>query len=254
MKAALMLTSQMNASDKASAAKLQNGGLQHIIYIDEPGIPQEARKGAAGAMNEMKKSLINEYSGPDNHGKIATASHKIGVANLGLSPVELQIIEAQKWGLRRFCNIFGGVPSQTLNDPDNKVYANMKEGEVALTSRAVLPHLSSFRDGINRKAHKNWKLPENQIIDYDATVFSELQDDVKEMSSWVIPTAKETGLSANRVLDLLGLETIDDPRYDEPRWRPEMGETLSEYNMNIVDQTLSDGETGAAAGAQGGND
>lgn len=246
LKSAVMLTSSSNASDKAAAAKYQNGGLQHIIFIDEPNIPSDARKAGMGVMNEMKKNLIREGTGPDNAGKIATASHKLGSIDLGLSPADLQIIEAQKWHLRRYCNIFGGVPSQLLNDPDNKVYNNMKEGEVALTTRGAMPHLTSFRDCLNRKAHDNWKLPPGQLIDFDATVYTELQEDVAQMMLWVTPLAKLTGLSPNRILDLMGLELQSDDYYNQPRVYPDMGETLAESQMSAVDNVLNsnDGEAG----------
>lgn len=244
LKAACLLTNRNNSALKASTSMFQNKGLQHVLYIDEPNLTQEDRAGAMGMMTELKKKLVSdEYSGPNAAGKVTGANYKLGALNLGLSAVDLQIIEAEKWDMRRFCNIFGGVPSQLLNDPDNKVYNNMKEGEVALTTRGALPQLKDFQSALNRKAHTDWELPPEQIIDFDATVYSELQDDVKDMAAWVIPVAQQTGLSPNRVLDLLGLETIEEDFYNQPRVTQQMGETLSDSQLNIVDQTLNNGES-----------
>lgn len=244
LKAACMLTNQMNSSDRAATAQYQNGGLQHIIFVDEPNLTSDDREAAATMMGDLKKKLISkEYSGPDATGKIAGSNYKMGAIDIGLSNKEMAIIEQQKWGLRRFCNIFGGVPSQTLNDPDNKTYNTMKEGEVALTTRGALPQLNEFRDGINKKAHKDWMLDKQLLIDYDATVYSELQDDVADMMKWVQPMAKLTGISPNRILDLLGQETIKDPYYDQPRVYPEMGESKSDFDLSAVDNALQD-ETG----------
>lgn len=243
LKAGLGLTNRNNSSMKVSTSKMQNGGMEGIVYIDEPNIAQADRKAGLAQMNALKQSLISEYSGPDNWGKLATSGYKIGFQDFGLSPVELAIIESEKWDLRRFCNVLGGVPSQLLNDPENKTYNNQKEGEKALTSRCALAHLSSFRDALNRKAQKDWKLDKKWIIDFDMTVYSELQTDAGEMMKWLDPLAKKTGMSPNRMLDLMGLEKMNDKVFDEP-WIDEanMGIPFSEWKMNDVDRGLNDGD------------
>ena len=243
LKAGLKLTNRNNSALDVSTSKFQNGGLEGIIYMDEPNLATNDRKAGHAQMVALKQSLATEYSGPTNTGKLATSGYKIGFENLGLSPVELAIIEAEKWDLRRFCNVLGGVPSQLLNDPENKTYNNQKEGEKALTSRCALAHLTSFRDALNRKAHKDWKLDSKWIIDFDMTVYSELQTDAGEMMKWLEPLAKKTGMPPNRMLDLMGLEKMNDKIFDEP-WIDEsaMGIPMSEWKMNEVDKALNDGD------------
>jgi hypothetical protein len=63
-------------------------------------------------------------------------------------------------------------------------------------------------------------------------VFTELQEDIKEKSGWV-NTLK--GLSPNEQRNLLGLETIDNPLFDEPWVTPDMGMPLSEWTMEEMD-------------------
>lgn len=237
LRSALRLTNRNNSALDASTAKFQNGGVESIIYLDEQA---PDRQEAMQSMAMLKQKLINEYTGPNNAGKIAASGYKVGVANLGLSPVELAIIDAEKWDLRRFCNVFSGVPSQLLNDPENKTYNNQKEGEKALTSRCALTHLTAFRDSLNKKAHQHWGLNPNWIIDFDLTVYGELQENMKEMMDWITPLANLTALSPNRILELMGLEKINDPLMDENWIRPSMGQPQSEWEMNDVDKALSD--------------
>lgn len=237
LRAGLRLTNRNNSALDTTTAKFQNGGLDAIIYLDEQGVDKGT---AMKQMTALKQSLIGEYTGKDNWGKIAASGYKVGVQNLGLTPVELNIIEAEKWDLRRFCNLLGGVPSQLLNDPENKTYNNQKEGEKALTSRCAITQLSSFRDSINRKAHESWGLKKEWIIDYDMTVFSELQEDMKEMMGWIEPLAKLTAMSPNRILELMGLEKQKDKLFDEAWIRPEMGQPQSEWSMNEVDENLNE--------------
>jgi HK97 family phage portal protein len=243
LKAGLKLTNRDNSALDVSTSKFQNGGLEGVLYMDEPNISANDRSKGNEQMTALKQKLIREYSGTDNWGKLATSGYKIGFENLGLSPVELDIIAAEKWNMRRFCNLFGGVPSQLLNDPENKTYNNQKEGEKALMSRCGLAHLTSFRNSFNRKARRYWKLDGRWIIDFDMSVYGELQADASEMMKWLGPLAKLTGMSPNRILDLMGLEKMNDKIFDEP-WIDEsaMGIPFSEWKMNEVDRSLNDGD------------
>lgn len=239
-RAGLRMVNQDNAALDVGTAKMQNGGLEAIIYVDDANVTD--RKTATEQTIALKNKLASEYTGKDNWGKIAASGYKVGVANLGLTPVELAIIEAQKWDLRRICNLLGGVPSQLANDPDNKTYNNQKEGEKALTSRSAMSHLTSFRDSINRQAHQFWGLPKNWAIDFDMTVYGELQQDMGDMMKWLEPVAKLTGMSPNRILDLMGLEKVNDKLFDEPWIRPEQGVPQSEWEINPVDNALNGGQ------------
>ncbi len=92
-----------------------------------------------------------------------------------MSPVELDIIESEKWDMKALCNIYG-VPSQLLNDADNKTYNNQREGEKALTVRCAIPLLVGIRDNLNRKLHSDWGYRGSDIyVDFDPTVYSELE-------------------------------------------------------------------------------
>lgn len=230
MKAALAKVNLANSMVKTNTAKIQNGGVETVLFVDDPrpGVP------AQGQLDGLKAKLTSggEYTGPVNWGKIATSAYKMGAVKLGATPVELDLYQAEMSIVRALCNIFGGVPSTLLNDPENKTFNNMKEGEKALTSRCALPLLTSTRDNLNRKAQQSWKLPKNWIIDFDMTVYSELQEDMKEMSGWLLPVADRTGMSMNEVRDMMGLETRSEPIMDQPMINTQkIGVPLNEYDI-----------------------
>lgn len=202
LKSAMNLNDMIVASTLNATASFHNGGPKQIIWVDsgDRWNPEDTGKEALALKNILQGK---EYAGPRNSNKLAASGYKVGAVPLGLSPVELEIIEAQKWGLRRVCNILGGIPSQLLNDPENKTYNNQKEGEKALTTRGALPYLNSFRDAFNRMLYDYWGYKDQDIyIDYDATVYSELQDDNKEKWGWV----RELPVSWGYKLDLMGLD------------------------------------------------
>lgn len=237
LKAALRRLNKNNSGLDTAASKFQNGGMEGIIYVDEPNISDSSRKGANAQAAAVKQSLISEYSGPLNAGKFATSGWKIGVAQLGYSPVELALLESDKVDLRFFANTFG-IPSQLLNDPENKSYNNQKEGEKALTSRCALPLLTSFRDSINRMFTTYWGMDKNWLIDFDMTVYTELQQDVSEMMNW-LEKLMANGYPLNRALEMLNIEKLPQPEFDEPWITPGMGQPLSEWQMNEVDNALN---------------
>ena len=172
----------------------------------------------------------------------------MGVVPVGLSPVDLDIIASEMWSLRRFCNVFGGVPSQLLNDPENKVYNNTVEGEKALTTRCALPLLNSFREQFNRKLIE-WGY-KNTIIDYDMTVFTELQENMKDKWEWV----KQLPVTNGYKLDLMGLDHEEgQEEFMDQILIPtgyELSDTLTESE---ADRALAGGDEEMAETASGEN-
>jgi hypothetical protein len=126
-----------------------------------------------------------------------------------------------------------------LNDPDNKTFNNQKEGEKALTMRCALPQLNSFREHFNRKLKTDWGYAgKNIVVDYDMSVYSELQDDLATKWNWV----KELPVSWAYKLDLMGMDYEDgDPGIDEVMI-PGGFQPIDGYN--VVDQTLNDENSG----------
>lgn len=237
LKAALLRIQNNNSAVKASASSFENEGIKGILHmkatpgsVDGEVLLQEVAR--------LKKTMTTEWVGPDQRGRIGLGGYDMGWIDVGLNAEEMQMIESQKWDLRMLCNIYG-IQSQLLNDPDNKTYANQEEAELSLTTRAALPRLNKFRNNFNRKLVTDWGGKKGVVCDYDLNVYTELQQDTKEMVEWLTPLM-DRGLPLNRVLELLNLEKIDDTYYDEPRVTIGMGQTLEEHNMNAVEEALND--------------
>ncbi len=228
VKAALKKLTRNNSALKASGAMYQNQGVKGVLFVDDPRVL------SAGASvtdtqkqsNAIKDLIAREWTGEDNAGKIGTSGYKMGWQSIGMSPVDLNIIESEKWDYIGLCNIYG-VPPELLG-LTAKTYNNMKEAETSLTSRCAMPQLNSLRESINRKLNKDWGY-NGIFVDYDQTCFTELQEDVKLKSEWVNQLRV---LSPNEQRSLLGLETIDSPIFDEPWIRAEDGVPLSEWQIN----------------------
>lgn len=231
IKSALKRLSRSNSAVKASAAMFQNQGVKGILYMDDPRVFQ-AGFAATDTIKQTQavKDLLTkgEWTGESQHGRIGYSGYKLGWQDVGLSPVDLSIIESEKWDLKRFCSIWG-VPAQLVGDSETSTYNNIKEAEKALTSRATMPHLISFRQHLNRKLNDDWGFSGSGFfVDFDQTCFTELQEDVKEKSAWVNQLKL---LSPNEQRNLLGLETLEIPEADEPWISASDGMPYSEWKM-----------------------
>jgi len=211
LKAANKLLTRSNEAKTASVANFQNGGPQGIIFIDNDG--GFNANDVQAQVDTIKETLLN-FRGSRNSNKIATSGYKTGFVKTGLSPVDLGVLDAEKWDMRSLCNIYG-VPSQLLNDPDNKIQANAREAERALTSRAALPLLTSLRDNLNRKLNSDWGYKgENIFIDFDLQAFPELQEDISNQvdylsKAWWIPPAMKYEIMNQAIPDYLNKEELE---------------------------------------------
>lgn len=234
LKAALMNISRNNSAKTASASKFQNNGLEMLIFPDDiRWTPEQGLEQAA-----LMKNVINspEYNGPQSRGKIAASGIKMGAVPLGLSPVELGIIESEKWDALMFCAIYG-VPPELLGLV-NKTYNNVVESEKALTTRSAIPLLNARRNSLNRKLQTDWGFKgQNVYVDYSMECFTELEANIEKVVNW---TSKVIAISPNEERELVGLDSDPDPIMDE-KWVLSGGARvpLSDYQMNVVDQTLN---------------
>ena len=173
LRAASRVVRQSNDAYTAQSALLQNSGAMGILAVDPDTMDQEQ-----GEL--LERSYYNKYGGPAKRGKIVITAAKLDWQQIGMSAVDLNIIESQKFSLRDLCNIFN-VNSALLNDPDNKVYNNVKEARRALYMEKVLPELDSLRDELNRwlVSKYNDKTGKRYHIDYDLESIPALQADMK---------------------------------------------------------------------------
>jgi phage portal protein BeeE len=239
LKAALRRLKKNNSLTDSEAAMYENRGISGILHMKaQPG--QVEADDLLGEVSRLKETMINEWTGSANTGRIGLGAYDMGWLPVGLTNQEMEMIASNIQDLRFICNVFGGLPSQLLNDPENKTFNNQKEGEKALTSRCVLPHLCAHKDAFNRKAKKDWGFKPNWVYDFDMTVYSELSSDAKDVAEW---SSKIIAISPNEQRELAGLAALPDPQMSEP-WVMSMGRMpLSDYSMNQVDQALNDAQT-----------
>ena len=204
LEAAYRSVQRSNEAKDSSVAMLQNQGPRGVLYADEGNDfgPEQAGK--------LKEDFYQQYGTKlggvaNNAGNLLIAGAKLGWVNMGLSPVDLNILESEKFTLREICNVYG-VNSALFNDPDNKTYNNMKEAKKEMLTQVILPELVLLRDAFNRFFAA--EMGKDYYIDFDITIFPELQEDMKELSSilsqswWITPNEKRAAMRYDVINDM----------------------------------------------------
>ena len=201
MAAARTLT-RSNEAKTASVSSFQNGGPAGVLFMNDDRFDPTSGTQQAQAL----KKAVSEKGGASNFNSIAVSGYKVDWKQIGLSPVELNIIESEKWDMKSLCNIYG-VPSQLLNDAENKTYNNQREGEKALTLRCAIPLLDAITDNLNRKLHGDWGYRGTNIyVGYDIQVYQELEANKTEQVEWL---DKAWWISPAQKMEIMGIKNPD---------------------------------------------
>jgi len=232
LRAAAKNLTRSNEAKTAAVASFQNGGPAGVLFMNDERFDPTSGQAQAQAL----KTAVSQKGGAANFNSIAVSGYKVDWKQIGLSPVELNIIESEKWDLKALCNIYG-VPSQLLNDSDSKTYNNQREGEKALTLRCAIPLLNSLTENLNRKLHTDWGYKgTNLYVDYDLSVYGELEANKAEQTAW-LNTA--WWISPKQKLDIMNIEVPDYIPTEELEklYIPTGLQTIDQFQpLNIPDQ------------------
>lgn len=232
LRAAAKNLTRSNEAKTAAVASFQNGGPAGVLFMNDERFDPTSGQAQAQAL----KTAVSQKGGAANFNSIAVSGYKVDWKQIGLSPVELNIIESEKWDLKALCNIYG-VPSQLLNDSDSKTYNNQREGEKALTLRCAIPLLNALTENLNRKLHSDWGYKgTNLYVDYDLSVYGELEANKSEQTDWL---DKAWWISPKQKLDIMNIEVPDYIPTEELEklYIPTGLQTIDQFQpLNIPDQ------------------
>jgi phage portal protein BeeE len=211
LQAAAKTTRRANFSEDSAVSQLANGGPGAIvanksISSDEIGLEQ------AGKMQQHWQS---NYGGPNNRNKIKLMAGDINVIPLGLSPVELALIEGEKWTFDMLCNVYK-YSSVMFNNHDGNTESNVQEMRKDSYTRAVLPERIAQRDAFNRKIVPLFSKKKKYFVDLDISGIAELQPDMATMAKWL---SISFWISPNEKRKMQDFDEDTDPNMDK-YWIP----------------------------------
>ena len=220
IRAGRRVVTKSNASFDSSVSSFQNQGAFGIISGGgEPELTEEQAE-----MIDLR--LQKKVGGANNRGKNIVTSANLTWQQMGMSPVDLNIIESDRMDLRTLCNMFH-VPSELFNDAANKTYSNTKEAGSAVYTNAVLPQCNQFRDAFNQFVYQRYQ--GKIYIDYDASMISELQDDLQAMTSAL---SNAWYLTPNEKRDIISFPADEKNPLMDDYWIPG---GLTPMNSDVMD-------------------
>jgi HK97 family phage portal protein len=168
---------QLQASNdavKATVAMYQNGGARGVLFDDNSNVPMS--KEQAEQLQAVADMKINDLN---SKGRVVTAAAKLGYVQLGLSSVDMQLLEAINLTGVKLCNLFNFPPG--LLKPD-ATYDNRNADMKYFITNKIVPEWSSFRDELNRSLLPDFGAAANGLfIDYDVQDLPELQEDMEKL-------------------------------------------------------------------------
>ncbi len=125
----------------------------------------------------IQDKFKQQHQGVHKAGDILVTPSALTWTAFGLSAVDLNILASKTEMVNELCNVYQ-YPSDLMGG--DKKYNNFAEARKAVITDCVIP-LVEARKGVYNKFIKD-VLGESVIIEYDYTIFPEMQDDLEKMA------------------------------------------------------------------------
>lgn len=124
---------------KTQNAMFQNGGIRAVISpkynADFKGMDLTAAKGLEDRMRE-------KFDNTDTGGRVITGQ-EMSIQELGRSSVDLQILEADKWSISKWSNVFG-LDATTFGVGTSGFKENVNAGSKKEVTNAIIPAINDY--------------------------------------------------------------------------------------------------------------
>jgi HK97 family phage portal protein len=132
-------------------------------------------------VSTMVQDVNQRINHSSNKGSIAALNGDWGYHNLGMTSVDMQLLQTQNISMQRLCNIFG-VPF-VLFDATSTNYNTYESAIKQLVMQKMIPEWSSLKTLLNQTLAP--KFGKNLLIDFDYTELPEIQKDLKDLNDAV---------------------------------------------------------------------
>lgn len=238
-KAGCRLMTLSNAVMTRSVIMLQNAGSAGIVF-EKPTAGVDGMTQEQAAL--LKDKVNTEVIGIEHANAITVANGDLGYLNLGIKGSEMELQKLAQLAMERICAIISVPP--VLFNTDRAIQNNMQEAKKELVVSACCPELDSLRDDWNEVAKLYKKDPnadDDIYVDYDLSVYPELQEDLKKLMEiyrdawWTTGNEKRLGMYMDENKDVPEMDDFLVPSNLVP---------IGDMGANLVDQTLNNGSPG----------
>ena len=175
------IISQKRYADLAQGNLFANMGPSGIVSGNNPTGTQQGIELTQEQAVAINDSFRQNHMGAHNAGDIIITPADVKWVQIGLSPVDMQILDFNKDLERQIANIYG-YPSQLLISEGE--VANSETGQVSFIVNCVLPLLRKT-DDVRTRQIRMWYNDPNLVYMSDTDVYPELEADKIELVEWM---------------------------------------------------------------------
>lgn len=176
----------------------------------------------------LQDRFRQQHMGVHKANDVIITPSKLSWTAMGLSPVDLNITEAKKEIVNELCNAYN-YPSELFGG--DKKYNNFDMARRSAITDAVIPLVEARKDVFNKFLSPQFG---NLRIEYDYTVFHELQDDLEKQARTM---ALIDEITPNEKRAALGYDQLPDPNMNKIYFKS--GKVLLE-DLNAVDEQVDE--------------
>jgi len=203
LRAARRSVTMSNDGREAQTWMLKNMGSKGMLALDPDGLKQPPTE---AQMQKIKDDYNVGNNGIEKAGKVGVSIGKFQWHQFGMSSIDLSIIESLRMSQEDICKVFGISPV-LLGNMSNSTDNNFKHARVQAITNAVIPLLTSVRDSLNMGFLPEFKLDGSYLLDFDTTVFTELQEDREKQAGYL---SKSWWLTPNEARIEMGYGELPD--------------------------------------------
>ena len=194
LRSATRLISQKNNADIAQGSLFKNmapAGL--IVGNNTQGVEQATPEQAVAINDHFRQNHMGVY----NAGDILVTPANVRWEAIGLSPVDLQIIDWDKRLDEQIANIYH-YPKEFLEK--GGVVSNSESAAERFARNCILPLIRRYDDARTKKL-REWYKDDSLVYMSDTSFFPELQPDKEQLSKWMRSVGVFTQQEIREALD-----------------------------------------------------
>ena len=160
--------------------------------------------------NEQRAQIVadldSRFTGSANTGKTMLLEGDFDWKEMGLSPRDMDFINAKNMSARDIALCFG-VPAQLVGIPDSQTYANVAEARLALYEETIIPLARRVQSDLNE-----WLVPEfgeELKFEYNFDEIPAIAERRRRVYENVVNGVREGILTRNEARDRLGLGEVE---------------------------------------------
>ena len=219
LQACRMLLGRYKDADLTQGFMFKNQGPGGLLTGDKDSLLQEEQAIA------LQDRFRQQHTGTHKANDIIITPSKLTWTAIGLSPVDLNIIDGKKEIVNELCNAYN-YPSELLGG--DKKYNNFEQARRSALTDAVIPLVEARKATLNKFLAP--KFGQDIRIEFDYTIFHELQDDLEKQAKIANDSREILTIDERRaiigydnldqgekknVITSMGLQTLDDITSDQ---------------------------------------